>query len=264
MHRGRPLSKSILGWALITGLMPCVVLAADPALTWLGHAAFKYSTRSGKVLVIDPWTTNPKAPKKLPLNRIDGILVTHGHSDHVGEAFDLAKKHNAPLVASFELTQIALKHGVKDVLPINPSGSVEIAGVKVTATQAVHSSSYKEGDVLLYAGASLGFVLEEYGSLTLYHAGDTGVFEDMALISQIYQPQIVLLPIGGIYTMKPVEAARAAGYLAPRTVIPMHFGTFPALSGTPADLKKEMARLRLPSTLRELVPGDEVKVKDLQ
>src|SRR5262245_61586004 len=89
---------SILGLVLITGMMTCTAHAAEPALTWLGHAAFKYSTRNGKILLIDPWTTNPKAPKKLPFSRVDGILVTHGHSDHVGEAFDLAKKYNAPIV----------------------------------------------------------------------------------------------------------------------------------------------------------------------
>jgi L-ascorbate metabolism protein UlaG (beta-lactamase superfamily) len=262
---GSTWKQAVVWTALMVGGVSVIpAQAADPALTWLGHAAFKYSTRNGKVLLIDPWTTNPKAPKKLTLNRVDGILVTHGHSDHVGEAFELAKKHNVPLIASFELTQIALKHGVKDVLPLNPSGSTEIAGVKVTAVQAVHSSSFKEGENLIYAGAPLGFVLEEYGSLTLYHAGDTGVFEDMAMINQIYQPQIVMLPIGGVYTMKPIEAARAAGFLSPRTVIPMHYGTFPALTGAPEELKKEMARLRLPAKLRELTPGEEVKVKDLQ
>jgi L-ascorbate metabolism protein UlaG (beta-lactamase superfamily) len=105
--------------------------------------------------------------------------------------------------------------------------------------------------------------LEEYGSATIYHAGDTGVFEDMALISRLYQPQIVLLPIGGVYTMKPVEAALAAGLLTARTVIPMHFGTFPALTGTPADLKKELSKNRSMTAVRELTPGDDVKIQKL-
>src|SRR5258708_7449619 len=208
--------------------------AMEPTLTWLGHAAFKYTTRQGKVLLIDPWITNPKAPKNVSFKNVDGILVTHGHSDHVGEAFELAKKYGAPIVASYELTQIAVKHGVKNVLPLNPSGSVELAGVKITAVQAVHSSRYADGDALLYAGAPLGFILEEYGSATLYHAGDTGLFEDMMLIGQMYQPSVAMLPIGGVYTMKPAEAARAAQLLTSRTIIPIHYGTFPALTGTPA------------------------------
>src|SRR5579864_5070327 len=109
--------------------------AMDPTLTWLGHAAFKYTTRQGKVILIDPWITNPKAPKNVSFTHVEAILITHAHSDHVGEGFELAKKFNAPIVASYELTQIATKHGVPSVLPINPSGSVEVAGVKVTAVE---------------------------------------------------------------------------------------------------------------------------------
>jgi L-ascorbate metabolism protein UlaG (beta-lactamase superfamily) len=255
-------------WAVLLGaciLLVCnrPVAAMEPTLTWLGHAAFKYTTRLGKVVLIDPWITNPKTPKNISFKHVEAILVTHGHSDHVGEAFELAKQFNAPLVASYELTQIAIKHGVKNVLPLNPSGSVDVAGVKVTAVEAVHSSGYSEGDAILYAGAPLGFVLEEYGSVTLYHAGDTGVFEGMTLINRLYQPQIAMLPIGGVYTMKPSEAAMAAQLLGSKTIIPMHYGTFTALTGTPAELKKEMARVGLHSTVRELTPGIEVKIKDL-
>jgi L-ascorbate metabolism protein UlaG (beta-lactamase superfamily) len=260
MHQWGKIS-GLLGVLFLSGIGPAA--AMDPTLTWLGHAAFQYVTRNGKVILIDPWISNPKAPKNVSFKHIDGILITHGHSDHVGEAFDLAKKYSAPIAASYELTQIATKKGVKQVLPLNPSGSLELAGVKITAVQAVHSSSYAEGDALLYAGAPLGFVLEEYGSGTLYHAGDTGVFEDMALISRMYQPNIILLPIGGVYTMKPIEAARAAQLLAARTLVPMHFGTFPALTGSPADLKKELARLNVLTYVQELTPGKNIKIKDL-
>jgi L-ascorbate metabolism protein UlaG (beta-lactamase superfamily) len=255
--------KVVLGALLVACAVARPAAAMEPSLMWLGHAAFKYTTRAGKVILIDPWMTNPKAPKKITLSHVDGILVTHGHADHVGEAFELAKKYGAPLVASYELTQIATRHGVKTVLPLNPSGSVEVAGIQVTAVQAVHSSGYSEGDTVLYAGAPLGFILQEYGSATLYHAGDTGIFEDMMLIARLYQPQIAMLPIGGVYTMKPAEAAMAANFIAARTIIPMHFGTFPALTGTPAELEKEMTRTHATNHVRVLTPGTEVKIKDL-
>lgn len=248
---------------LTTGLVAQPVMAMEPSLTWLGHAAFKYTTRQGRVLLIDPWITNPKAPKGLSFKQLDGILITHAHPDHVGEAFELAKKYDVPIIAANELTQIATKHGVKKVLPLDISGSTELVGVKITAVKAAHGSGYNQGDTLVYAGSALGFILEEYGSATLYHAGDTGLFEDMALIAQVYQPTIAMLPIGGVYTMKPSEAARAAAMIKPRTVIPMHFGTFPALTGNTDELKKEMAKVHALSNVRELTPGTEVKIKDL-
>src|SRR6202142_4292983 len=120
--------------------------AMDDKLKWLGHSAFQLTTRGGKIILIDPWITNPKAPKGISFTHIEGILVTHGHSDHVGEAFELAKKFNAPFVASFELTEIAKRHGVTNVLPLNPNGSQQIGDVTITAVTAVHSFSYKEGD----------------------------------------------------------------------------------------------------------------------
>src|SRR5712692_9728889 len=113
--------------------------AVEPKLKWLGHSAFQYTSRGGKTFLIDPWITNPKAPKSISFMHIEGILVTHGHSDHVGEAFDLAKKFNVPLVASYELTEIAKRHGVKNVIPLNPNGTMKIETVTITAVPAVHS-----------------------------------------------------------------------------------------------------------------------------
>ena len=197
--------------------------AVEPKLKWLGHSAFEFTSRGGKIFLIDPWISNPKAPKNITFTHIEGILVTHGHSDHIGEAFDLAKKFNAPLVASYELTEIAKKHGVQNVRPLNPNGSTKIETVTITAVPAVHSSSYKEGENDIYAGAPIGFIVSDEGSLlTFYHAGDTGVFSDMSLIAELYSPQIALLPIGGVFTMKPTEAAIAARILQARTIIPMH------------------------------------------
>jgi len=244
-------------------LSASIAHAAEPKLRWLGHSAFEYSSRGGKIFLIDPWITNPKAPKNIVFTHIEGILVTHGHADHVGEAFDLAKKFNAPLVASYELAEIAKKHGVQNVLPLNPNGSIKIETVMITAVPAVHSSSYKEGENNVYAGAPMGFIVADEGAPAFYHAGDTGVFSDMSLIAELYNPQIALLPIGGLYTMKPAEAAIAARNLQARTIIPMHYGTFPALSGTPAELEREMKRLGVLSRVVVLTPGQEVTLKEL-
>jgi L-ascorbate metabolism protein UlaG (beta-lactamase superfamily) len=239
-----------------------VSMAEDAKLTWLGHAAFQLKTAAGKTILIDPWISNPKAPKGFKLSHVDAVLVTHGHMDHVGEAFELAKKNNAVLVASHELTEIAKAHGVKTVMPINQSGSQNVAGVTVTATNAVHSSSYSEKSKTEYAGAALGFIIEEAGTPTVYHAGDTGVFNDMALIKELYKPEVVLLPIGGVYTMKPKEAAQAVKLLGPKAVVPMHWGTFDALTGTPQNLQAEL--INLPSSkVKEMIPGQELTLKAL-
>jgi L-ascorbate metabolism protein UlaG (beta-lactamase superfamily) len=257
--------KRRFSYVFILGLLLSAnfVYAAEPTLRWLGHSAFVFSSRLGKIFLIDPWITNPKAPKNISFTHIEGILVTHGHSDHVGEAFELAKKFNAPLVASFELTEIAKKHGVVTVLPINPGGTQHIGDVTITAVSAVHSSSYQEGENLIYAGAPIGFIVAEDGVPTFYHAGDTGVTYDMALISELYHPSVALLPIGGVYTMKPAEAALAARSLGVVSIIPMHYGTFPALSGTPQELELAIKRLGLRTRVVILTPGQEVALKDL-
>lgn len=259
----RLLNRKVFCFSIGFVLLASLVRADDSKITWLGHAAFKVTSRLGEVLLIDPWITNPKAPKGVTFQHVEAILITHGHSDHVGEAFELAKKFNAPIIAAMELTTIAQKRGVKMVLPIYPSGTVKVRGWTITAVEAVHASSCPDGDTVLYAGVPMGFIVAEFGVGSFYHAGDTGVFNDMALISEMYSPNMALLPIGGVYTMKPREAAYAARMLQVKTIIPMHFGTFPALSGTPAELQTEMTRLGVPSTIRELTPGKEVRLKDL-
>jgi L-ascorbate metabolism protein UlaG (beta-lactamase superfamily) len=257
--------KRYFSLAIMAGILfsAGMAQAAEPTLRWLGHAAFVFSSRTGNIFLIDPWLTNPKAPKNIPFTHVEGILITHGHFDHVGEAFELAKKFNAPIVASYELTEIAKKHGVTQVLPINPGGTQTIGDVRITAVTAVHSSSYKEGEELLYAGAPLGFIIAEDGVPTFYHAGDTGVTYDMALISELYHPAVALLPIGGVYTMKPEEAALAARSLMVNTIVPMHFGTFPALAGTPAELATALKRLGLHTRVVEFKPGQEISLNQL-
>jgi L-ascorbate metabolism protein UlaG (beta-lactamase superfamily) len=255
--------KRVIGTVIFALIISTSSYAAEPKLKWLGHAAFQYSSREGKIFLVDPWLSNPKAPKTPNFSHVEGILITHGHQDHVGEAFALSKKFNAPIVASHELTEIAKKHGVTNVIPLNPNGSTKINTVTITAVPAVHSSSYKDGENVLYAGAPLGFVIADEGAPTFYHAGDTGVFSDMTLIAELYNPQIALLPIGGIYTMKPAEAAIAARSMQLRTVVPMHYGTFPALAGTPEELKREMKRLGVLARVEAMTPGQELSLKDL-
>jgi len=255
----------ILSAFLLGMMITASVHAAEPKLTWYGHAAFELSTKSGKVFLIDPWLTNPKAPKNISFKHVEGILITHGHFDHVGEAFDLAKKHNATVIAAYELTEIAKKKGVAKVQPIQPSGSVRIEDITITAVQAVHSSGYADGDKMEYAGNPIGFVIQVDGSGTIYHAGDTGVFSDMSMISELYGPQVSLLPIGGTFTMKPAEAAIAARNLVSKTIIPMHYDTFPALTGptAPEQLKTEMKKKGVLTNVRVLVPGKTVNLKEL-
>ncbi len=255
--------KRILAATLLAIMSVSAVQAMEPKLKWLGHAAFVFTTRNGNIILIDPWTTNPKAPKNISFTHVEGILVTHGHMDHVGEAFELAKKFKAPLVASHELTEIAKKHGVTNVLPINQGGSQHIGDVTITAVNAVHSSGYSEGENTLYAGAPLGFIVAEDGAPAFYHAGDTGVTYDMGLIPELYHPAIALLPIGGVYTMKPEEAALAARSLQVSTVVPMHFGTFPALAGTPAQLETALKRYGVRARVATLTPGQEITLQEL-
>src|ERR1035437_9332718 len=244
-------------------LFHSITQAAEPKLRWLGHSAFVFTSRTGNILLIDPWLANPKAPKNIKFTHVEGIFLTHGHFDHVGEAFELALKYNAPIVASHELTEIAKKHGVVNVLPINPGGSQHIGDVTITAVTAVHSSSYQEKDSVVYAGAPLGFIVAEDGIPTFYDAGDTGVTYDMALINELYPPAVALLPIGGVYTMKPAEAALAARSLMVNTIVPMHYGTFPALSGTPAELELALKRLGVGTRVAALIPGQEISLNDL-
>jgi len=209
-------------------------------LTWLGHATFRIETPDGTTVYIDPWLGNPLCPEeeKNP-KKCDVMLCTHGHGDHIGDAVRVAKKHQPVVVGMPELCGWLEKKGAKHTSGMNKGGTQTVAGIKITMVHAVHSSGIEDEDgSMIYGGEACGYVLELPGGVRLYHAGDTAVFGDMQIIRELYAPEIALLPIGDHYTMGPREAAHAVMLLQPKTVIPMHFGTFPVLTGQPGELKK--------------------------
>jgi L-ascorbate metabolism protein UlaG (beta-lactamase superfamily) len=205
-------------------------------ITFLGHSAFKL-TGGGVSVLIDPWLSNPLLNTPVAqVGKVDLILVTHGHGDHVGETVAVAQASGAPVVAIHELSVILARQGAPQVIGMNKGGTLAIAGCKVTMTHAIHSSAVEEGGQLIAAGDPGGFVVQFPNGFVAYHAGDTAVFKDMELIRELYHPELAMLPIGSHYVMSPAEAALACRLLQPRWVIPMHYGTFPVLTGTAAEL----------------------------
>lgn len=204
-------------------------------ISFLGHSAFKLVSPQGTILYLDPFlNNNPKTPAEMKVvEKADFILPTHGHGDHLGDTIAIAQKTNATVVAMAELGTYLSKKGLKNVVRMNKGGSYSAKGLQITMVQALHSSSITEGDQIIYAGEPAGFVIRFENGFTVYHAGDTGVFSDMKIIGELYKPDIVILPIGSHFTMDPKEAAYAARLLQPKFVVPMHFGTWPILTGTP-------------------------------
>jgi L-ascorbate metabolism protein UlaG (beta-lactamase superfamily) len=213
------------------------------SFTWLGHATFLVKTPGGKRMVLDPWLDgNPKCPPAYHnLDGVDLICVSHGHFDHMGSAAALAKRTGATVVANFEICSYLETQGVANTMGMNKGGTVEVGGIRCTMVSADHSSGISTDHGTIYGGEAGGFVVELENGFTFYHAGDTNVFGDMSLIHDLYAPDLALLPIGGHFTMAPKEAAYALQLLKPKAVIPMHYGTFPVLTGTPQALKDLVA-----------------------
>jgi L-ascorbate metabolism protein UlaG (beta-lactamase superfamily) len=213
-------------------------LSKGTRITWLGHATVLIQTPQGTNILIDPFIAqNPKYPKDfvLPAN-IHFILLTHGHGDHISDAVPLATKHGSTVVAIYELADFVGGKGVASTIGMNLGGTVQLDDVAVTMVEAKHSAAAQDEHGTHYVGVATGFVLAVTGGPVLYHAGDTAVFGDMKLIGELYRPEVAMLPIGGHYTMGPKEAALAVRLLGTKTILPLHFGTFPPLKGTPEEL----------------------------
>jgi len=210
------------------------------ALTWLGHGSFRLDTPGGTRLYVDPFLNgNPTCPaSELAPERVDLIALTHGHGDHVGDTVALHKQFGCPVVAQVELRGWLTSQGVADDgmgHSINKGGTVTVGDVRLTLTTANHSSSAEDGT---YLGEPAGLVVRTEDGPTVYFAGDTNVFGDMALIARLYEPDVAVLPIGDHFTMGPQEAAVALELLGVPRCVPAHYGTFPLLTGTPDELRR--------------------------
>ncbi len=226
-------------------------LTRDATFTWYGHACWELRTPGGKTVLLDPWFGNPRSPRPASgIDSCDVLLVSHGHSDHLGDALDIAARTSPAWPVIHELNlwlDDGKKAGDASVIGFNVGGTVEVAGLKVTMVPAVHSAGNwaDANKAPLYLGAPAGFVVELEDGFRFYFAGDTAVFGDMTLIRDLFAPGAAFLPIGGHYTMDPRGAALAAELLGVRDVVPMHYGTFPILAGTPDQLRAELAERNL-------------------
>jgi L-ascorbate metabolism protein UlaG (beta-lactamase superfamily) len=227
-------------------------------ITWLGHGTFQFRLPSGQTIIMDPWTEgNPAYPTSHTIDRIDTMCISHGHFDHIHDAVPLATKFNPEVIAIYETAHWLESKGIANTRPMNKGGSQKIGGLTVTMTHAVHSCGILDDNKIIYGGEAAGYVLRLPDQRTLYFSGDTNVFTDMELIHELYHPELVFLPIGDLFTMGPREAALACRMLRPAKVIPMHFGTFPALTGTPDQLRDRIAGLE--TDVWVLEPGKPVE-----
>ena len=230
-------------------------MAKAPSFTWLGHATFLIQSPGGKRILFDPWVTgNPSSPESAKkIGSVDLILVTHGHADHTGDVVPIGRTTGAQVVAPYELSLWFQKKGLQNITGMNPGGTLHALGLSITMVQAYHSSSIDDGGTIVYTGVATGYVVRFEDQTTIYFAGDTALFGDMRLIGELYRPQIAFLPIGDHFTMGPEQAAKACEWLGVQQVVPMHYGTFPVLTGTPAKLR-ELVGSRV--QVLELKPGE--------
>lgn len=237
-----------------------MALNSDVKFTWVGHGTWKVRSAKGKELLIDPWVMgNPVAPENLKhIDRCDLMLITHGHFDHVHDAVEIARATKPKIVCNHEIGQWLGSRGLdgESIVGANQGGTVEVEGIKVTLVHAEHSCGITGDDgSVIYGGEACGLVIEFENGFTIYFAGDTDVFGDMKLIAELGGFDAAFLPIGGFYTMGPERAAKAVELLGVKTVVPMHFGTFPILSGRPDQLQELVGAK---AKVLDIKPGDSV------
>ena len=243
----------------------------ETQLTWYGHAAFKIKTGTGKILLVDPWITNPAFPsgkdELATFDRVDLIFLTHGHGDHVGNTVEIGKRTGASLVSNFDLNAAIVsvlgypeeQAGNDTTGHLGGQLSLLEGEVKVQFVPAWHGSSIEKVNAPpLYAGNPTGLIITLRDGLTIYHTGDTDLFSDMALVKRFHKIDAMLVCIGDHFTMGPARAAEAVKLVAPKTVIPMHYGTFPMLTGTPEAFENELKRRKLKSRLRVMQTGETI------
>ena len=230
-----------------------------PEFQYLGHSTVLVTLPGGRTILIDPWVDhNPACPPAAKsLARVDAMLITHAHADHMGDAVELAKKHQpAQVVACYELATWLTGQGVANCIAMNLGGNLDVLGTRVSMVRADHSSSIATPDGFLYGGIAAGYVVRLPDGYTFYHAGDTALFSDMELISELYRPELAFLPIGDLFTMDPRHAAIACRLLGISTVIPIHYATFPALTGTAEALAAALQDRGIATEVVALRPGE--------
>jgi L-ascorbate metabolism protein UlaG (beta-lactamase superfamily) len=227
-------------------------------ITWLGHGTFLFRLSSGKAVLMDPWTEgNPAYPQGYEIAAVDTMCITHGHFDHIHDAVPLAQRFKPEVAAIYETCHWLESKGVENTRPMNKGGSQKLGDITLTMTHAVHSCGILDDGKIIYGGEAAGYVLRFSDGRVAYFAGDTNVFSDMQLIEQLYHPELAFLPIGDLFTMGPKEAAAACKLIRPKKVIPMHFGTFPPLTGRPGDLQQLLSGSG--TEVWELQPGKPVE-----
>ena len=237
---------------------------AGTTITWYGHSCVELRTPGGLVVLFDPWFDNPNSPRSPDsVDSCDVMLVSHGHFDHLTNALPIASRTRPtwPAIHELSLWLGSVYAAPGDVIGMNKGGTVEARGLRITMTQADHSAGEWDGTAATprYLGEPAGWIVELEDGSRLYFAGDTSVFGDMRLIGELYEPDLAFLPIGGHFTMGPRDAALAVEFLGVGEVIPIHYGTFPILAGTPQQLEEELGKRSLGDVrVHSLEPGQSV------